>query len=109
MPSQGDPPPWDIGGSPVDHVDAVDDGTHAHTQSTPGTVWRDGGEVGLRVKGDSLVAWIIAHHIALATVDAHVLVNHGHGLLRVVQVIIGPNTWESLAYHLLQSKKPPSI
>ena len=56
MPSQGDPPPWDIGGSPVDHADAVDDGTHAHTQSTPGTVWRDGGEVGLWVKGDSLVA-----------------------------------------------------
>ena len=67
------------------------------------------GEMGLWVKGDSLVARIIAHHVAFATVDAHVFVNHRHRLLRVVQVIVGPDSWEGLAYHLLHRKKPFSI
>ena len=65
------------------------------------------GEVGLRVKGDSLVARIVAHHVAFATVDAHVLVDHRHRLLRVVQVIVGPDTWKGLAYHLLHRKYHP--
>ena len=58
--------------------------------------------MGLGVKGYCLVAGVIADHVTLATVDAHVLVNDGHHLLGVVQGVIGSNTRQGLAYHVLR-------
>ena len=83
------------------HAYAVDDGTHTETQIAAGAVVGDVGQMGLGVKGDGLVARVVAHHVALATVDAHVLVDDGHHLLPVVKVIVGPDTRQRLANHVL--------
>ena len=48
-------------------------------------------EVCLEIKGDGLVAGVVADHVALAAVDAHVLVDQCHNLLSVVQLIVGSN------------------
>ena len=60
------------------------------------------GEVRLGVKGDGLVAGVVADHVALSTVDAHVLVDQCHHLFRVVQLIVGSDVRQSLPYHILK-------
>ena len=60
------------------------------------------GEVRLGVKGDGLVAGVVADHVALSAVDAHVLVDQCHHLLRVVQLIVGSDVRQSLPYHILK-------
>ena len=59
------------------------------------------GEVCLGVKGDGLVAGVVADHVALAAVDAHVLVNQRHHLLSVVQLIVGSDVRKGRPYHVL--------
>ena len=48
-----------------------------------------------------LVAGVIADHVALATVDAHVVINNSHYLVCVVQLSIGPDPGQGTAYHVL--------
>lgn len=54
--------------------DAVDDGTHRDAHGAAGAVISDMGNVSVGVEGDGLVARVIARHVALAAVDAHILV-----------------------------------
>ena len=58
-------------------------------------------EVRLGVKGDGLVARVVTDHVALPAIDAHVFVDQRHNLLLVVQLIVLPNSRESLPYHVL--------
>ncbi len=90
----------------VHHADAVDDRADRHAQRTPGTVRRHVGKMRLGVKGDRLVARVVADHVALATVDAHVLVDDGHHLLRVVQLTVGPDGRQGSANHILGREGP---
>ena len=60
------------------------------------------GEVRLGVKGDGLVARVVADHVALSAVDAHVLVDQRHHLFCVVQLIVGSDVRQSLPYHILK-------
>ena len=103
--AQGDPPAWLV--LPLGargHPDAVNDGTHADTQGAPSAVRGHTWEVRLGVKGDGLVAGVVADHVTLATVDAHVLVNDCHSLLRVVQGVVGSDAREGPAYHVLRGE-----
>ena len=59
------------------------------------------GEVCLGVKGDSLVTRVIAYHVALATINAHVLVDNSNHLLGVVKVTIGSDIGKRLSNHVL--------
>ena len=100
--AQGNPPAWLV--RPVGlihHLNAVDDRTHTHAEGAPRTVRGHMREVCLGVKGDGLVARVVADHVALSTVDAHVLVDQRHHLLSVVQLIVGSDVWQSLSYHVL--------
>ena len=99
--SKGNPPAWLVGAGLLNHADAVDDGTDGDAERAAGTVRRDVGEVRLGVKGDRLVAGVVADHVALAAVYTHVLVDDGHHLLCVVQVAIGTDAGEGLSYHIL--------
>ncbi len=83
------------------HGDTVDDRAHTQTQCTPSAVRRDRREMGLGVKGDCLVAGIVADHVAFTTVDAHVFIDEGNHLLSVVQVAVGSDTRESKPHLLL--------
>lgn len=107
--SQGDSPPWHIGGGLVHHANAVNDGAHTETESTTSAVRGDMGEVGLRVKGYSLVSRIIANHVTFAAVDAHVFIDQSHHLLGVVQVVVCPNARKGTAYHILQGSMYTSV
>ena len=98
----GDSPPWLIlsFGSPL-HNDAVNDGTHAHTQRATCAILRHMWEMSFLAKGDGLVAGVIADHVALSTVDAHVFVDNGNHLLGVVQRVVGTYARESLTDQIL--------
>ena len=85
----------------VDHSDAINDWADRETQCAPRAVTGDVGQVGLGVKGYRLVARIIADHVALSTVDAHVFVDDCDDLLCVVHVAIGTNHWQGTTYHIL--------
>jgi hypothetical protein len=61
--------------------------------------------VRLGVKGDGLVARVVAHQVALATVDAHVLVNERHHLLCVVQRVVVSDARQGLANHILEDRR----
>ena len=79
---------------PVHHLDAVDDGADGEAERTAGAgVDLDGGDVRLGVELDGLVAGVVAGHVALAAVYAHLGVNQGHHVLSVVQVE------RSISYH----------
>ena len=100
--AQGNPPAWLV--RPVGlihHPNAVDDRTHTHAEGAPRTVRGHMREVCLGVKSDGLVARVVADHVALSTVDAHVLVDQRHYLLSVVQLVVGSDVWQSLSYHVL--------
>ena len=72
---------------PVHHLDAVDDGADGEAECAAGAgVDLDGGHVSLCVELDGLVAGVVARHVALAAVDAHVGVDQGHHVLSVIQV-----------------------
>ena len=103
--SKGNPPAWVVGARLLNHADAVDDGTDGDTEGAASAVRCDVGEVRPGVKGDGLVAGVIADHVALPAVYAHVLVNDGHHLLSVVQAAVGTDTWEGPAYHLLEGRR----
>ena len=62
----GDPPAWEVLLLLVGHADAVDDGTDADAERAPRAVGGHPRQVGLGVKGDGLVARIVADHVALA-------------------------------------------
>ena len=83
------------------HLDAVYDGTDAQTERAASAVLGDAGEVRLLVERDGLVAGVIADHVALATVDAHVFIDDGHHLLAVVQVVVGSDAWQRFTYYVL--------
>lgn len=100
--SEGDAPDRNVGCGPWYHLDAVYDGADTETESAAGAVGGDAGEVCDRVELDGLVATVVARHVALATVDAHVLVDHCHHLLLVVKVTIGANHGDGLCNHVLQ-------
>lgn len=98
---QGDSPVGGIGTIPFDHLDAVDDGADAGAERTAGAVLGHTGKMGLGVKGDRLVAAVVAGHVALAAVDAHLLVDERHHLFSVVQVAVGADAVQCLAYDFL--------
>ena len=100
--SEGDAPDRNIGCGPWCHLDAVYDGADTETEGAAGAVRGDTGKVRDRVELDGLVATVIACHVALATVDAHVLVDHRHHLLLVVKVTICANHGDGLRNHVLQ-------
>jgi hypothetical protein len=53
--------------------DAIDDGAHGDAHGASGAVVSDVGNVGVGVEADGLVARVVARHVALAAIDAHVL------------------------------------
>ena len=72
---------------PVHHLDAVDDGADGEAERAAGAgVGLDCGDVRLCVELDGLVAGVVAGHVALAAVDAHVGVDQGHHVLSVGKV-----------------------
>ena len=79
--TEGNSPFGDIGFGCFDHSDAVYDGTDGDAEAAAGAVGRNMGEVCPGVKGDGLVARVVAGHVALAAVDAHVFVYDGHHLV----------------------------
>ena len=78
--TEGNSPLGDVGLGLFDHSDAVNDRTDRDAERAAGAIGRDVGEVCLGVKGDGLVARVVAGHVALAAVDAHVLVDDGYHL-----------------------------
>jgi hypothetical protein len=54
---------------------AVDNRAHGQAQSAPRAVVSDVWNVGLRVERDGLVPGVVAGHVALSAVYAHVLKN----------------------------------
>ena len=102
--SQGYPPLWLVRLllGPGHHLDAVDDWTHAQTQSAARAVAGHSRQVRLGVEHDRLVARVVADHIALATIDAHVLIDDGHHLILVVQLSVRANGGHCLSNHVLQ-------
>ena len=56
----------------------------------------------LLIEGDGLVARVIADHVALATVDTHVLVDHSDHLLGVVKVVVCADARQRLTNHVLE-------
>lgn len=79
--SQGQASLWFIRCCPGNHFDAVDNRADAETQSTAGAGVSNGGQVGVGIKPDSLVARVVTGHVAFATVDTHFFIDHGHDLL----------------------------
>lgn len=65
---------WSGGRLPWDHLYALRDGADGEAECAARAVVRYLGEVSVLVEGDGLVARVAARHIALAAVDAHVLV-----------------------------------
>ena len=63
------------------------------------------GEVGLGVKGYRLVARVVADHVTLAAVDAHVFIDESHHLLHVVEVVVRTDARQSLAQHVLREER----
>lgn len=55
--------------------DAVDDGAHGDAHGAACAVVGDVRNVGVGVEADGLVARVVARHVALAAVNAHVLQN----------------------------------
>ena len=100
--AKGEAPVWCIGRGPWYHLDAVNDGTHTDTECAPSAVGSNVREVGFRVERDGLVSAVVAGHVALSTVDTHVLINQSHHLLLVVQVTICPNQRYSFSNHILR-------
>ena len=103
--SKGDAPDGIVGRGPRCHFDAVNDGADAEAEGAASAVRGDVWEVSDGIKCDGLVAAVVAGHVALATVDAHVLVNHRHHLLLVVKVTIGPNHGDGSSNHVLEELK----
>ena len=60
------------------------------------------GEVCLLIEGDGLVARVVADHVALATVDTHVVVDHSDHLLGVVKVVVCADARQCLTNHVLE-------
>ena len=56
----------------------------------------------LLIEGDGLVARVVADHVALATVDTHVLVDHSDHLLGVVKVVVCADARQCLTNHVLE-------
>ena len=61
------------------------------------------GHVGDRIERDGLVAAVVARHVTLAAVDAHVLVDHGHNLVGVVQLTVRSDAIQRHANHALET------
>lgn len=103
--SQGDAPDGIVGRGPRCHLDAVYDGADAEAEGAARAVRGDAGEVRDGVKLNRLVATVVAGHVALAAVDAHILVDHRHHLLLVVEVTVGPDHGDGLCNHILEQWK----
>jgi hypothetical protein len=58
--------------------------------------------MGFAVEGDGLVAGVVAGHVALAAVDAHVFVNERNLLLLVVEVSVRADHGERPADQILE-------
>jgi hypothetical protein len=71
-----------VGNLALNHLDAVDDRTHTGAEGAAGAVVADMWDVGLGIERDGLVAGIIASHVALATVDAHLRINQRDNLAK---------------------------
>jgi hypothetical protein len=70
--------PPDLGMHLGHHGDTIDDGADGDAERAAGAVLGDGGEVRLVVELDGLVPGVVAGHVALAAVDAHLLVDQRH-------------------------------
>lgn len=57
------------------HANAVDDWTHGQTQIASRAIIGDIGQVRFGIEFDGLIARVSARHVALAAVDAEVLLN----------------------------------
>ena len=79
--------------------------TLTDTQCAAGTLLSDVRQVSLRVKGQGLVAGVIADHVILSTVDTHVLVNESHHLMHDVQRSPCSSTRQGPPYHILYNKE----
>ena len=51
-----------------------------------------------------LVSRIIAGHVTLSTVDAHLLIYESLYLLLVVQLLVSSNVLQSASYHILTTE-----
>mmetsp|Transcript_49159 Transcript_49159/g.123574 ORF Transcript_49159/g.123574 Transcript_49159/m.123574 type:complete len:372 (-) Transcript_49159:2024-3139(-) len=60
--------------------------------------------MGIRREGDRSIARVIAGHVALATVDAQLVVHHGYLLLLVVQLVVGTDAAESTTQLVLDTR-----
>ena len=58
-------------------------------------------QVSLWVKCDGLVARVVACHVALATIDAHFLINNCDCLLFVVQAVVVSDARKGETDHIL--------
>lgn len=92
---------WCIRSGTGYHCNAINDWTHTDTEGAPSAIFSDVREVGFWVKCYCLVARVVACHVALATVDAHLLVNDSNCLLFVVQVIVCSDMRQSYTHHVL--------
>ena len=86
------------------------DWANRKTQCTPSTVLCYMWQVGLSIKSNGLVPTVITSHVALATVDTKIFINHSYHLLTIVQVTITANTTQRQPDDILcQSNSDSSV
>lgn len=73
----------------------TNDWANRKTQCTPSTVLCDMWQMGLSIKFDGLVTTVITRHVAFATVDTQIFINHSYHLLTVVQVTVSTDAAQS--------------
>ena len=70
--------------SPRNHLDALDNGAHRVAQRASRAVLvLHEGQVGVLVELDGLIAGVVASHVTLAAVNAHLWVDQSHNVLPI--------------------------
>lgn len=78
--SDGDATVRDIRDSTRDHGDAINDRANTSTEGTTSAIISDSGNVSVGIETDGLVSTVVASHVALTTVDAHLVIHKGNHL-----------------------------
>ena len=94
--TKGDSTLGDIAGRTFHHRNTIRNRADRNTESTSCAVIGDERLMGLRVEVDGLVPGVIARHVALTTVDAHVIVDSGNNLFSVVKLVVAADAGECL-------------
>eukprot|EP00162_Nutomonas_longa_P013024 comp21380_c0_seq1/m.46109 comp21380_c0_seq1/g.46109 ORF comp21380_c0_seq1/g.46109 comp21380_c0_seq1/m.46109 type:complete len:938 (+) comp21380_c0_seq1:129-2942(+) len=86
------------------HRDAVRDRAHRHAQRAARAVVGDVRKMCVAGKGDCLVARVIACHVALAAVDAQIIIHKRNNLLLVVQLVVVGDLVKRLAKNVRNTR-----